>query len=191
MEMTIEKKEKKREYQKKYQKEYWKNNKERLKELNKKWLEEHPDYWKNYYKLHKEHMMFTQKMWREFNDKKDIVYKFVDDKGTNIYVGSTTYIGTRLGNHLVGNSHLKMSAEEMVEEWGLDKILYKDFSEYNLSRDDLYYIESYYKSKEKELMKTSEVHFDEDKLTRSKEELQLLSDSLDFIEFNKLERYLN
>lgn len=190
MEMTIEKKEKKREYQKKYQKEYWKNNKERLKELNKKWLEDHPDYWKNYYKEHKEHMLFTQKMWREQNAI-DSIYCFVNTDGNILYWGSSARLTDRLSSHCTANSHLKMSAEDMVNLWGLDKIVYQDYSEYGLSRDDLYYIESYCKSKEKELMKTSEVHFDENKLTRNKESLEELADSLEFIEFNKLERYLN
>lgn len=79
----------------------------------------------------------------------------------------------------------------MVSEWFLDKIEYQNYAEYNISRDDLYYIESYHKNKEKEILKTAEVHYNEDKLTRSKEDLETLANSVEFVEFDKLEKYLN
>ena len=186
MEIALEEKQSKSEYNK----DYWIKNKERMKESHKKWLEAHPNYWHEYYLKNKEHMMYTQQIWREQNAI-DSIYCFVNNKGQVLYWGSSARFQERISSHCTANSHLKMSAEEMVSKWNLDKILYQDYSEYNLSRNDLFYIERYYKLVENELMKTSEVHFQEEKLTRSKEELELLANSLEFIEFNKLERYLN
>lgn len=163
---------------------------EKRREYQKRWLDKNPDYFKEYYQNHKQRILDNHKKWLE-EKAIDSIYCFVNTDGNVLYAGSSARFQERISSHCTKHSHLKMSAEEMVMEWGLDKIMYQDYSEYNLSRHDLYYIESQFKLKNKELIKTAEVHFDENKLTRSKNELELLSDSLEFIEFEKLERYLN
>ncbi|MVX64647.1 hypothetical protein GKZ28_13185 [Clostridium chromiireducens] len=190
MELTIEQKQRK--YEK--DKEWRKNNPDKIKEYAKRSYEKNKEkqslYYKEYYKLHKERILLNHKLWVE-QKAIDSVYCFRDIDGNVLYWGSSSRFQERISSHLVGNSHLSMKADEMVSEWLLDKIEYQNYSQYNLSRADLYYIESYHKIKEKEMLKTAEVHYNENELTRSKEDLQLLADSLEFVEFDKLEKYLN
>ena len=190
MEITIEKIEARKEYMKGYReenreklnaysREYYKNNKEYYK-----------NYYKNYYRENKERILLNHKLWIE-QKAIDSVYCFRNIDGSVLYWGSSSRFQERISAHCTKNSHLKMSAEEMVSELFLDKIEYQNYAEYNISSDDLYYIESYHKNKEKEILKTAEVHYNEDKLTRSKEDLETLANSVEFVEFDKLEKYLN
>lgn len=172
-----------------------KKNREKVKQYAQKFYENHPNYatnyYKEYYKVHKEDMLKKQAKWRECNVKMDTVYFFMDKNGQTLYIGSSSRFRDRISAHCTANSNLKMSAEEMVDEYNLEKIIYKDFTQYNLSRDDLYYLESYFKENTKEIIKTNAVHYDEKHLTRSKEELEILTESIDFQEFEQLDRYLN
>ncbi|NRT91495.1 GIY-YIG nuclease family protein [Clostridium beijerinckii] len=191
MEMTAEQK------QRKYEKETeWRiANPEKVKEYSKRSYEKNREYYRNYYKnyrvLHKEHLAETQKKWREFNDKRDTVYMFINDLGDNIYVGSTTYKNTRLANHLTGNSNLKLTAEELVNTYNLSCILYQDFTNYNLNRFDLYWIEKFYKDTQGEIFKGNSVTCDLSKLSRSEDELFEIMNNVEFKIFDKLDKYLN
>lgn len=191
MEITVEQKEKRSEYMR----DYYQEHKEEILAHSREYYKNNRDYYRDYYKkyrvIHKEHMAETQKKWREFNDKRDTVYMFINDFGNNIYVGSTTYKNTRLSNHLTGNSNLKMTAEELVNNYLMVGIIYKDFTEYNLSRDDLYYIESYFKESQGEILGVKPVTVNEENLTRSKEELiEIAENKVEYQEFN-IDRYLN
>ncbi|NYC74337.1 hypothetical protein DE167_004903 [Clostridium beijerinckii] len=191
MELTIEQKQKRNNYSR----EYYKEHKEEMNAYSKEYYKNNREYYRNYYKnyrvLHKEHMAETQKKWREFNDKRDTVYMFINDLGENIYVGSTTYKGTRLVNHLTGNSNLKLTAEELVSDYNLVGILYKEFTEYNLSREDLYLIENFYLEKQGSILNKKPIVIHEENLTRSKEELIDIAEKVEYKEFDKLERYLD
>jgi hypothetical protein len=164
--------------------------KERRKNSQKEWKEKNPDYFKNYYIVHKEHMLENAEKWRQEKDLISTVYWFKNSENENIYIGSTTH-KARFSSHLTGNSHLNLDAETLVSEYDLDKIVYKDFSEYNLNRYDLYFLEKYYKEIEKSILDGKAVPFREDQLSKSKEELIDIANSTSLRIFDKLDRYLN
>jgi GIY-YIG catalytic domain. len=177
MEMTTEQIEKRREYNKNY----YINNKDYFK-----------NYYKEYYIQNREHILQKQSLWRQENIKMDTVYMFVNNEGETLYIGSSSRFKERISAHCTSNSNLNMTAEEMVDEFGLEKIIFKNFDEYNLSRHDLFFLEYYFKSNTEEIIKTSEVHYNEEKLTRSKSELiDIATNKVKWEEFNKLDRYLN
>lgn len=140
-------------------------------EYMKEWKRRNPDYFHNYYLAHKEHMLETARLWREAN-KGDFIYFYVNTDGDNLYIGSTggrCFI-ERASFHLCSHSNLKMSAEDLVNDYNLECILYKDLTEYNLSRNDLYYLEKFYIEKEGAILNKKPINI-EGNLTRSKEEL--------------------
>ncbi|OOP74135.1 GIY-YIG nuclease family protein [Clostridium beijerinckii] len=190
MEMTIEQKEKRKEYMRGYREE----NREKLNAYSREYYKNHKEYYQNYYKNYylenKDRILMNHKLWVD-QKSIDSIYCFRNIDGKVLYWGSSSRFQERISAHCTANSHLKISAEQMVSEWFLDKIEYQNYSKYNLSRDDLFYLESYQKSKEKEILKTAEVNFNEDKLTRSKEALEELADNVEFVEFDKLDKYLN
>lgn len=203
MEMTQEQREKyNREYQREYQKEYRKNNAEKIIEYNREYRKNNPekfrgyrekakDYLTNYYKEHREHIREQQKEYRENNVYLDAIYFFIDKNNETLYLGSSARLNERISSHMTANSNLKMTAEELAEI-GLKKIIYKDFSEYGLSRADLFFIEQYFKNKVKELIECRKsVGYKEEELTHSKEELIRIAEETDYKEYKKLERYLN
>lgn len=178
---------------KEYHRIWKKNNSEKVKGYRKKYYENNKDYFKNYYKEKKEIILENARRWREKNEKMDAVYFFINNEGENFYIGSSSIFETRMSAHCTSNSNLHMTAEEMVSDSdiNLSTILYKDFTSYNLSRDDLYFLERWYKNNTKELRKTNQVYYKEENLTRSKEELiDLAENQVEYKEFEKLDRYL-
>jgi len=188
--------EEKRKRRNEYHLEWTKKNPEKVEQYNQRFKEKHPDYatkyYKGYYQVNKKEMLEKHAMWRECNVKMDTVYFFVDKDGKIIYIGSSSRFRERISSHCTANSNLKMNAEEMVDKYKLSIILYKDFTEYNLSRDDLYYLESYFKGSTKEIIKTNAVHCNEKNLTRSKEDLiDIAINKVQYKAFQQLSRYLN
>jgi len=187
METTINKKEctkrwklEHKEEEQAYHKNYYENNKDYFR-----------DYHKIYYLEHKEHMLATAKRWREEN-KGDFIYEYINEEKEIIYIGSTARCFIeRTSFHLNGHSNLELTAEEMVFELGLDEIRFQNYKEYNFSRDDLFFIESYLKENTKEILKTNAVHYNEGNLTRNKEELIDIMTKTEWETFDKLDKYLN
>jgi Ni,Fe-hydrogenase I large subunit len=191
MEMTMEQK------QRKYEKETeWReNNPDKIKEYNKRSYEKNKEkqslyYREYYYPNHREIMLERGRKWRELNDKLDCVYLMKNNKFENIYIGSTTH-KARFSAHLTGNSNLKMDAEELVNNYNLSSIIYQCFDEYDLNRHDLYWIEKFYKDTQGEIFKGNSVPCDLSKLSRSEDELFEIINNVEFIEFCKLDKYLN
>lgn len=187
MEMTQE--------QKEYQKNYRIANKERLREVNRLYREKNRDRLKTYHQIyyieHKEHMLLTAKRWREAN-KGDFVYFYINSEGDNIYVGSTSRpLVERSSFHLLNHSNLNCSAEDLVNDYHLECILFKNFDKYNLSREDLYFIERYYIETTGSILNKQKIVINEENLTRSTDELIEIAESTKFEQFNKLDRYLN
>ncbi|OSA91025.1 UNVERIFIED_ORG: hypothetical protein B2H93_14810 [Clostridium botulinum] len=163
-----------REDYKKYQREYYKNHKE---------------YFKEYYENHKERILQFNKEWRE-KYKGDYVYFHMDNLDEILYIGSTSRVMIeRQSLHMNGKSNLKMNEEEYKKKYGFKNILYKDFTKYNLNREDLYYIESYFKDIYEEKIKGKSVRYKIEKLSKKKEELIQIAQLEEFQEFNKLNRY--
>ena len=191
MEITIEQKQKKAEKEK----EWRLANPERVREYAKNHYETHRDYYreyyKNYYKLHREEILSTAEKWREQN-KIDSVYFFINDECETLYIGSSGgRLKERMSAHLTNNSNLGLTIEELVNDMKLSKILYKDFTQYNLTRSDLYFIENYYKeSCENEILgkiKAPDKHLE---ISKSAEELIEIAENTECLEF-KLDKYLN
>ncbi|OOM81836.1 hypothetical protein CLPUN_08140 [Clostridium puniceum] len=185
MELTIEQREEYNEYHRNYRK----NNPEKFK----KYREDRKDYQHNYYIQNYENIRLQQKGYRDNNLKFDAVYFFMFNEEIS-YIGSSARFKERMSAHCCGDSNLKMSAEEMVQAKLLNKILYKDFNEYNLNRADLYFIEQYEKDRNcnnEILGKNNKVPYKEENLSRSKEELIKIANEIEFKEFDKLDRYLN
>ncbi|WP_026887842.1 GIY-YIG nuclease family protein [Clostridium beijerinckii] len=177
------------ERQREYNKYYYVNNKERIKENYKRWLEQNPNYYKDYYEKNKETILKNQRAWREENIKLDSVYVFLSDKNEVLYIGSSARLKERLSAHCCGDSSINLTAEQMVFEYGLSKIIYKDFTQYNLSRSDLYYLEGYLKNRHNEIIKNKGVSISEDKLSKSKEYLLEIFEKTNYQTFDKLDRY--
>lgn len=183
MEMTTEQ----REIRNQKQREYYKNNPEKFK----KYREKAKDYLTNYYKENRLHIRNQQKEYRENNVYLDAVYFFINKSDETLYLGSSARLNERISNHMTNHSNLKMTAEELAEI-GLKKIIYKDFSEYGLSRSDLFFIEQYFKDNVKELIECKKnVGYKEEELTRSKQDLIRIAEETDYKTYEKLEKYLN
>ncbi len=183
MEMTIEQ----RKIRNQKQREYYKNNPEKFK----KYREDRKNYQHDYYIQNYEKIRLQQKEYRDNNLKLDAVYFFMFDDEVS-YIGSSARFQERMSAHCCGDSNLKMSAEEMAQANLLNKIVYKDFSEYNLSRSDLFFIEGYFKENADELIECKKtVGYKEEELTRGKDELIRIAEETDYTEYEKLERYLN
>lgn len=181
--------------QKEYIKKYKKEHKEEQKEYMKNYYKNNKSYYKTYFQIyyleHKEHMLETARKWREENAKIDTIYMFIDNNENTIYCGSSSRFRERISSHCTSNSNLNMSAEEMVDKYNLEKIIYKDFTQYELSRDDLFFLEFHQKENTKEILKTKKVHVNEENLTRSKENLIDILNQVKWQTFNKLDKYLN
>ena len=141
--------------------------------------------------MNKEHIRENQKEYRDNNIYLDAVYFFLTPENKPIYIGSSSRLKERLSAHLTNNSNLELTIEQLVNDYSLKKIVYKDFTEYNLSRNELYFIEDYYKQISKEVLGKIRAFKDEEKLDRSKEELIEIANQVEFKEFEKLDRYLN
>lgn len=156
-----------------------------------KFKEKHPDYWKQYYRDHKKQILQTGKQWREDN-KGDYIYFHISEDGEILYIGSSggrPFI-ERQSLHMNGNSNIKLTINEYVGKYNFSDIIYKDFTNLNLSRQDLYFIEKYFKDRYKEIIDSRKVHYNKEKLTRSEEELIEIAESVEFKEFD-IDRYLN
>lgn len=182
--------------QKDYQKNWREKNKERITERDRLYRKKNAERIKTYHQLyyieHKEHMLETAKRWREAN-KGDYVYFYINEDGNNIYIGSTgerPFI-ERSSFHLNSHSNLKMSAEDLVNDYNLTYILFKDLSEYKLSREDLYLLEKYYIEEQGSILNKKQIVINEENLTRSINELIEIAESTEYKEFKKLDRYLN
>lgn len=166
--------------------------KEKQREYNKMWREKNPDYFKEYYKEHRKKILESAKRWREEN-KGDYVYFYINKDGSNIYIGSTggRPLVERTSFHLNSHSNLQMSAEDLVNDHYLTCILFKNFNEYKLSREDLYAIEKYYKDEQGSILNKQTIIIHEENLTRSIDELIEIAENTKYEEFKKLEKYLN
>lgn len=161
-------------------------------EYNKWYYSTHKNYYENYrkeyYKTHKDYYKEYCKEWIEDN-KGDCVYFHMNKDNQYIYVGSTNNIKVRQSAHLTGNSNIKMNIDEYIEKYNFKKIMYKDFSKYDLTQADLKYIEKYFKERYGEIIK-SIVLLDLNKLTKSENELIEIAEKEAFKEFD-LSRYMN
>ncbi len=162
-------------------------------EYNRKWRQEHPLYWKEYYKDHKKEILKNNAKWRE-NNKADVIYFHISEDGRILYIGSSGQraVVERQSAHLTGNSNLKMTVEEYIEKYRFSTIMYKDLTRFNLSRHDLYFLESYFKKNHVQVLDGNNVKYKEDELTRSEDELIRIAEQEEYKLFNfDLEKYLN
>ena len=192
MEMTIEQKQRKYEKEKEWRIAHPEKMREYARRSYEKNRDYYREYYKNYYKIHREEILATAKKWREEN-KIDSVYFFIDSNVQTLYIGSTGgRLKERMSAHLTSNSNLGLTIEELVFDWKLSRILYKDFTQYNLSRNDLYWIENYYKEscEDEILAKMKAPKVDENELSRSVEELIEIAENTEYMEY-KLDKYLN
>lgn len=189
--MTIEKREKYNDYMRDYRK----NNPDKVREISKRHYENNKEYYreyyKDYYKAHKFEILNTAQKWRE-EHRIDSVYFFINSNIETLYIGSSGgRLNERMSAHLTNNSNLGLTIEELVFDLKLSKIIYKDFTQYNLNRQDLYWIENFYKeSCENEVLgKLKAPQVEESELSRSVEELIEIAENTEYTEY-KLERYL-
>lgn len=160
-----------------YSKEYYNKNREYYLE-----------YFKEYYKNHKDELDKKNKEWRESN-KGDFVY-FHMSKAKVLYIGSTSRtLIERQSAHMTGNSNLNMNVEEYIKKYKFSKILYKDFTRYNLNRCDLYFIEGYFKEKFGEIIKNKVPNPKEEELSKDKDELIKIAEEVELEEFD-IDKYL-
>lgn len=192
MEMTIEQnKDKYAETKKRW----IENNPEKVKESKRKWVENNKErlkeYHHNYYLENRGHILFLGKKWREENAKMDTVYFFMNENEV-LYIGSSHWSEIRLQNHLNNNSNLEYTVEELVD-MGLSKIVYKDFTKYNLNRTELFYLEQYFKDQTGDKLSKISAFKDKDleNLNKSTEELIEIANKENFIIYEKLVSYLN
>lgn len=169
-----------REKRNKYYREYRKKNAEKIK-----------TYHQLYYIQNRDHILELNQIWHEEN-KKFIVYYHINKDDEILYIGSSARVlGERQSSHF-SNSHSKLYKDnDYKEKWEIKKVLYQDFTDYKLTRDDLYFMEKYQKDSKGELLGVKPVSFKEDKLSRSKDELIYLSETVPTQEYKKLKKYLN
>lgn len=171
------------------------NNKDKYAETKKRWRENNKDRLKTYHQLYyiqnRDHILELNQIWHEEN-KRFIVYYHINKDDEILYIGSSARVlGERQSSHF-SNAHSKLyKDEDYKEKWGIQKVLYQDFTDYKLTRDDLFFIEKYQKDSKGELLGVKPVSFKEDKLSRSKEELIYLSETVPTQEYKKLKKYLN
>ena len=159
-------------------KKYYEEHKEQLKA----YAREHynSEYHKNYYAENKDRIKENIKRWKE-NNKGSYVYFMMDSLENYIYIGSTNDLNTRLSCHLTGNSNLKSTYNQLVAEYDLNKIMYKDFSEKNISRLELFYLEYLCKQQYKDKIGKNNINIDFSVLDNDrKEELKVLLNETEF-----------
>lgn len=191
MEITREQKEKRNEYMRGYREEH----REEINAYSRDYYKEHKEWYQNYNKIytanHSEEKAETARLWRIENTRY-VVYFHMNKKNECLYIGSSARpIIERQSAHLTNNSNLKIDAKEYQEKFEITEIKYLDFTELGINRQDLYYLESYLKSITKEVLGKMSVPYKEEELSRSKEQLRELINKVEFIKFDKLERYLN
>ena len=147
-----------------YYKNYYKENKEYFK-----------DYYKNYYKENKEKMKENHEKYLKSN-KGEFVYFHLNKDGEVLYVGSylDRPIEERQSAHLTGNSHLKMTAKEYKDKYGLDKIIYKNYEGFMFNLDELHFVENYFIEKYKPILNKVRPKFNEDNFALKKEGLEYM-----------------
>ena len=167
-----------------YFRNYYKEHKERYKQYNK----EH--YSREYFKLYRknnEEKIEKIRLKQKKKNNGNYIYMLVNSNsdGNNIiYIGSTTDIMNRMSAHLTGSSNIHLNYKELVKKYDLERILYLDFSEYEISRNELYYLEYYLKQKHKEIIDNN-VRIDLDKISdKRKKQLENILSKLNFKTFD-------
>lgn len=130
-----------------YAKKHYENNKEEYKKRNRKFRENNPLYYKNYRKEHPEKIEKARKKQIEKNSG-DFIYFFFDWKMRVIYCGSTTNLKARIQQHFTGNTSIGVTFDNLCDghnEYDYMITCYKDFTKYDLTRLELYYIEKFLK----------------------------------------------
>jgi hypothetical protein len=149
------------------------------------------EYYKGYYKVHKNIMLTQARDWRALH-KGQFVYFLINEDGNYIYCGEffERPIIERLSLHMRGKSNLKMDANTLQEQYNLSLVCYKDFKKYNLNKQDLHFIENYFKSEYVNVLGKNKVKFNEDELSRTPKELISIALEEPYNEFN-FDKYLN
>ena len=149
------------------------------------------EYHRGYYQEHKDKMLCQARDWRILNSGQ-FIYFMIDEDGHYIYTGQflDRPIIERLSLHLHGKSNLHMDANTMQEKYNLALVCYKHFDKYNLNKQDLNFLENYFKTEYENILGKNGVHFDEGNLSRSKEELLKIALEEPLQEFS-FDKYLN
>ena len=143
------------------------------------------DYYKNYYKENKEKMKENHEKYLKSN-KGEFVYFHLNKDGEVLYVGSylDRPIEERQSAHLTGNSHLKMTAKEYKDKYGLDKIIYKNYEGFMFNLDELHFVENYFIEKYKPILNKVRPKFNEDNFALKKEGLEYMAEAMFIQEFD-------
>ncbi|NSB12107.1 hypothetical protein [Clostridium beijerinckii] len=148
------------------------------------------EYRRAYYSCNKITMLENAQRWREANSGK-YIYFIVNEDGASIYTGSylDRPIVERISFHLHGHSNLHMDAMELQEKYQMSTVLFKNFKEYGLNKQDIHFLENYYKTEFVNVLGNNKVRFNEDELSMTKEELIQLAESVPYEEFD-IDKYL-
>jgi hypothetical protein len=129
------------------------------------------EYYQEYYLENKEDYVRNRERYNERHDGSYIYFHISEDADV-IYIGATSNMGYRQSAHMTNDSNLKMTFEEYQNLYNFSIITYKDFSEYNLNKQDLKFLENFFKQNFGEVRKGNKVHYIKSELSRSVEELE-------------------
>lgn len=148
------------------------------------------EYHRGYYQTNKDRMLTQARDWRILNSGQ-FIYFMVDEEGHYIYTGQyfERPIVERLSFHLYGHSNLHMDAKELQEKYQLSLVCFKDFKRYNLNKNDLNFLENYFKTEYKNILGKNKVNYDESLLSRTPKELLKIALEEPLQEF-KFDKYL-
>lgn len=127
-----------------YNKNYYWEHKEYFQEYRKKHYD--VEYFRNYRKEHPEKIEKARLKQIEKNSG-DFIYLMFNFSMEVLYSGSTTDL-LRLKRHFTGNSNIKMDFDDLCNPYTYDYCYTAivDFSDYNLTRLELYYVEWWLKN---------------------------------------------
>ena len=83
-----------------------------------------------------------------------------------------------------------MDANTLQEKYNLSLVGFKNFKKYNLNKQDLSFLENYFKTEYVNILGKNKVKFKEDEMSRSKEELIHIALEEPYTEFS-FDKYLN
>jgi hypothetical protein len=128
------------------------------------------EYYQEYYNENKEDYVRNRERYNERHDG-SYIYFHISEDAEVIYIGATSNMGYRQSAHMTNDSNLKMTFEEYQDLYNFSIITYKDFTKYNLNKQDLKFLEHHFKYIYNEVRKGNKVHYLEHELSRSVEEL--------------------
>lgn len=148
------------------------------------------EYRRAYYCSNKTTMLETAQRWREANSGQ-YIYFILDENGHSIYTGSylDRPIVERISFHMCGHSNLHLNAVQLQEQYQMSQVLFKNFKEYGLNKQDIHFLENYYKTEFVNVLGSNKVHFNEDELSLTQKELINIAESEPYQEFD-IDKYL-